>query len=51
MPNTAVDPQTAQSLYVASDHLPVYLDLVFSIATSAVEERKQVPAEMDLSSK
>jgi hypothetical protein len=48
MPNTAVDGVTAQALHDASDHLPVYLDVVFEGA-SGVEERKQVPMEMDLS--
>ncbi len=48
MPNAAVDAVTAQALYGASDHLPVYLDLVFDV-TSGVEERRQMPKEMDLS--
>lgn len=47
MPNTVVDSVTAQALHDASDHLPVYLDLVFGGA-SGVEERRRVPVEMDL---
>ncbi len=37
MPNTAVSPETAQALHDASDHLPVYLDLVFEKKTTSVE--------------
>jgi endonuclease/exonuclease/phosphatase family metal-dependent hydrolase len=48
MPNLAVDSATAQALHDASDHLPVYLDLVFTTGTSGVEERRRMPTEMDL---
>jgi hypothetical protein len=49
MPNLAVDSATAQALHDASDHLPVYLDLVFTTQTSEIEERRNVPTEMNLS--
>jgi hypothetical protein len=49
IPNTAVDGVTAQVLHDASDHLPVFLDLQFTTATSGVkEERRRMPMEMDL---
>jgi exonuclease III len=49
MPNLAVPQETAQALHDASDHLPVYLDLVFG-ATSGVQQDEPQPAkEMDLS--
>ena len=41
MPNTAVSPEIAQALHDASDHLPVYLDLVFKKRTVSVEDEKE----------
>ena len=38
MPNTAVSPVIAQALHDVSDHLPVYLDLVFERKTVSVED-------------
>ncbi len=49
MPNTAVDSVTAQALHDASDHLPVYYDLLFTAVATSVEERRLAPTEMDLS--
>jgi hypothetical protein len=37
-PNIAVDSVMAQALHDASDHLPVYLDLVFTSGLSGVDE-------------
>jgi hypothetical protein len=49
-PNIAVDSVMAQALHDASDHLPVYLDLMFASGTSGVDEEKSVQwMEMDLS--
>ena len=48
LPNRAVPDSIAQALYVASDHLPVYLDLVFPSRVSGVEEEKEKPGSMDL---
>ncbi|MCB0713817.1 MAG: hypothetical protein KDD67_15930 [Ignavibacteriae bacterium] len=39
-PNTAVSPELAQALHDASDHLPVYLDLVFEKKTTGVEDEE-----------
>jgi hypothetical protein len=49
MPNLAVDSVMAQGLHDASDHLPVYLDLVFTKEASGVEEEKVWRKEIDLS--
>jgi endonuclease/exonuclease/phosphatase family metal-dependent hydrolase len=49
VPNHAVDSVMAQALHDASDHLPVYLDLVFTKRASGVEEEKEWQQEMDLS--
>ena len=38
LPNLAVSPEMAQALHDASDHLPVYLDLIFPKPSSGVEE-------------
>ena len=38
MPNIAVSPNVAQALHDASDHLPVYLDLLFKNPISDIEE-------------
>ncbi len=48
-PNLAVSDSTAQALYDASDHLPVYLDLVFLGRVSGVEEERPGGGLMDLS--
>jgi endonuclease/exonuclease/phosphatase family metal-dependent hydrolase len=50
LPNLAVPDSIAQSLHEASDHLPVYLDLVFTKGASGVEEDDTWQRrEMDLS--
>ena len=49
MPNTAVDVATATALHDASDHLPVYLELVFKKGASGVEEERVWRNEMDFS--
>jgi endonuclease/exonuclease/phosphatase family metal-dependent hydrolase len=49
VPNTAVDSATAQALHDASDHLPVYLDLVFRKEASGVEEERVWRKEINLS--
>jgi hypothetical protein len=50
MPNNVVPEFIAQALHDASDHLPVYLDLVFPIIPSSVEEERVWRSrEMDLS--
>lgn len=48
-PNTAVDPDIAQSLHDASDHLPVYFDLIFTRAASGVRSRDEWIDRLDLS--
>lgn len=48
LPNRAVPDSIAQALYVASDHLPVYLDLVFPRKVSGVNEEMEKPGSMDL---
>ncbi|MEZ4784893.1 MAG: hypothetical protein R3F28_12555 [Candidatus Kapaibacterium sp.] len=40
MPNTAVSPELAQALHDASDHLPVYLDLVFEKNTTSAKMKR-----------
>lgn len=40
LPNFAVGPELAQALHDASDHLPVYLDLVFPRVTTDVREER-----------
>lgn len=47
LPNLAVPDSIAQALYDASDHLPVYLDLVFHGKLSGVDEEKGKPGVMD----
>ena len=41
MPNTAVSQEIAQALHDASDHLPVYLELVFEKNTVSVEDEQE----------
>jgi hypothetical protein len=49
LPSEGYSPETLNALHAASDHLPVYLDLVFDAPASSVPgERKRVE-EMDLS--
>lgn len=48
-PNTAVNPDIAQSLHDASDHLPVYFDLIFTRSASGVREQREWIDRMDLS--
>jgi len=49
MPNTAVSSEMAQALHDASDHLPVFVDIVFG-ASSGVEDLPQhTPDMIDLS--
>lgn len=40
-PNLAVSLEMAQALHDASDHLPVYLDLIFPKSSSSVEESEK----------
>jgi hypothetical protein len=50
LPNLAVGPAIAQALHDASNHLPVYLDLIVTGETLDVEEQKAWQRmEMDLS--
>ena len=46
-PNSAVSPEIAQALHDASDHLPIFIDLVFGLVSS-VEETDLTPSELDL---
>jgi endonuclease/exonuclease/phosphatase family metal-dependent hydrolase len=50
LPNLAVGSALAQALHDASNHLPVYLDLMFTGATLDVDQqRPSPPMQMDLS--
>ena len=51
LPNLAVGPVMAQALHDASDHLPVYLDLVFPRVTTDVREEGQSAERLDLVSR
>ncbi len=48
MPNQAVPDSIAQSLYLASDHLPVFADFVFGTTVSVAEENNAPPAAFGL---
>lgn len=49
LPNNSVGLDIAQSLHEASDHLPVYMDVIFTGAASGVRERPAHPHTLDLS--
>lgn len=48
LPNRAVPDSVAQALHLASDHLPVYLDLVFPGSSLGVEEERGKVGPMEL---
>jgi hypothetical protein len=49
LPSEGYSPEVLNALHTASDHLPVYIDLVFDTAASSVPGERKAMEEMDLS--